>query len=56
MKENNPFIGMAVGAWAVFLIAAMAATFKPWAWLIWVPWLSFATIAPLVWAWKHRKK
>ena len=54
--KNNPFTGAAIGAWAIFLLTCLAGQFKHWAWALWVPWLSFATIAPLAWAWKHRKK
>ena len=52
---TNPFVGMTVGAWMVFLAACAAGQFKWWAWLLWVPWLTFATLAPVVWWWKHRK-
>ena len=51
----NPFVGMSVGAWLVFLWALGVADFKPWAWMLWVPWLTFATLAPVVWWWRHRK-
>lgn len=52
---SNPFLGMTVGAWGVFLLTCGVADFKWWAWMLWVPWLTFVTLAPLVWWCKHRK-
>ena len=52
---SNPFLGMTVGAWMVFLSACCAGPFKWWTWMVWVPGLTLATLAPLVWWWKHRK-
>ena len=53
---HNPFIGMTVGAWVIFLGAYMVTEFKPWAWMLWVPWLLFVTIAPIIWWLGNRKK
>ena len=54
--KNNPFVMPALGVWAVFFIVHSVATFKPWAYLIWVPWLGFWFIAPMVWWWKHNER
>lgn len=34
---NNPFVGMTVGSWMVFLLTCGVADFKWWAWMMWVP-------------------
>jgi len=54
---NNPFVGMAVGAWTVFLMTCAACQFQfaKWAWMLWTLWLTIATLAPLIWWWTHRK-
>ncbi len=50
-------IGLPVGAWLVFLfIVISGAELKPWAWMVWTPWLTFATIAPIAWHILRRKK
>lgn len=46
---QNPFMGMSIGAWLAFLVVLPVVEFKPWAWMLWVPWLGFATLAPLLW-------
>jgi len=52
---ENPFKLFPAPAWTVFVLVCFTADFKPWAWMVWVPWLTFATAAPVVWWWKHRK-
>lgn len=51
----NPFVVMSVGAWLVFLLTLGMGNVKPWAWMLWVLWLAFVTLAPVVWWWRHRK-
>lgn len=52
--KHNPFIGMAVVGWLVFLLISVVVAFKPWAWMIWTPYLTALAAAPLVWWLKHR--
>jgi hypothetical protein len=51
---TNPLVGMSVGAWAVFIMVCVVGEFKWWAWMLWTPWLMFATLAPIFWWCKNR--
>lgn len=52
---RNPFVGFAIGAWAVFLAVSLAVDFKEGAWVVWSVWLTLVTVAPIAWWWKHRE-
>lgn len=52
--KRNPFIGLSLGAWSVFIPVSLVSEFKPWAWMLWVPWLTFATLMPVVWWVRNR--
>lgn len=52
---RNPFIGMTAGAWSVFAFTLVVAEFPAWAWFFWIPWVLFATAAPVVWWVKNRR-
>lgn len=46
---RNPFIGLAVPAYLIGGFTLTVTELKPWAWMVWVPWLLIVTIIPVVW-------
>jgi len=54
--KDNPFIPFFVTSWPIFILASIVAEFKPWAWMLWIPYLGLTTLAPIIWHFRNRLK